>query len=100
MAFNGLTDAEAERLGILAEECAEVIQAVGKILRHGYETGHPTKPEGLTNRQQLELELGDVGFILGFMVHEGDVREQRIALRRTEKASKIQHYLHHNQVPS
>ena len=34
--FNQLTPAETERLAILAEECGEVIQAVGKILRHGY----------------------------------------------------------------
>lgn len=33
--FNNLTPGEAERLAMLAEECGEVIQAVGKILRHG-----------------------------------------------------------------
>jgi hypothetical protein len=39
--FNGLTPAEAERLALLAEECGEVIQAIGKVLRHGYESRHP-----------------------------------------------------------
>ena len=33
--FNNLTPGEAERLAILAEECGEVIQIIGKILRHG-----------------------------------------------------------------
>ncbi len=39
--FNRLTPAEAERLAMLAEEAAEVIQIVGKILRHGYASYHP-----------------------------------------------------------
>ena len=34
--FNKLTEAEQERLVILAEECAEVIQVVAKIQRHGF----------------------------------------------------------------
>lgn len=39
LAFNGLSPAEVERLALLAEECGEVIQTVGKILRHGYYLG-------------------------------------------------------------
>lgn len=35
---NNLTDVEIERLGLLAEECGEVLQLVGKILQHGYES--------------------------------------------------------------
>ena len=34
--FNGLTPAEAKRLALLAEECGEVLQAIGKVLRHGF----------------------------------------------------------------
>jgi len=56
--FNGLTPAEAERLAMLAEECGEVIQAVGKILRHGYESKHPDT--GVTNRDHLTKEMDDV----------------------------------------
>lgn len=52
--FNQLTPAEAERLALLAEECGEVIQAIGKILRHGYESRHPDG--GPTNREALERE--------------------------------------------
>ena len=33
--FNGLTPAEAERLALLMEECGEVVQIIGKVLRHG-----------------------------------------------------------------
>lgn len=57
--FNGLTPAQAERLAMLAEECGEVIQIIGKILRHGYDSWHPDRP-AITNRMLLEKELTDL----------------------------------------
>jgi len=57
--FNQLTPAEAERLAMLAEECGEVIQVIGKILRHGYDSYHPVNPSA-TNRQLLGRELTDL----------------------------------------
>lgn len=56
--FNQLTPAQAERLAILAEECGEVIQIIGKILRHGLESCHPVTGE--VNRTALVRELYDV----------------------------------------
>ena len=38
--FNQLDCAAAERLAVLAEEAGEVVQAVTKILRHGYDRVH------------------------------------------------------------
>ena len=91
--FNGLTPAEAERLAILAEECAEVIQVVGKILRHGYHSTHPDG--GLTNMELLEKELGDVLAAERLMIREGDVSEANIARAKTDKALRIGRYMHH-----
>lgn len=65
--FNRLTPAEAERLALLAEECGEVIQAIGKVLRHGFESTHPDG--GPTNRESLERECGDV-----YHAREGETR--------------------------
>lgn len=56
--FNGLSEAEQERLVIVAEECAEVIHVTTKILRHGYESCHPKKPSE-TNRVALIREIAD-----------------------------------------
>lgn len=56
--FNGLTPAEAERLAMLAEEAGEIIQVVGKILRHGYESHHPLQPN-VSNRDLLTKEVAD-----------------------------------------
>lgn len=56
--FNRLTPAQAERLAILSEECAEVIQIIGKILRHGMDSYHPVT--GVINRDALMREITDV----------------------------------------
>ena len=64
--FNKLTPAEAERLAMLAEECAEVIQVIGKILRHGYESYHPADPSQ-TNRDLLTHELSDLYAVVELM---------------------------------
>lgn len=56
--YNCLTPAEAERLAMLAEEAGEVIQVIGKVLRHGYESWHPDSPE-VSNRDLLAKEVAD-----------------------------------------
>lgn len=56
--FNQLTPAQAERLAILAEECSEVIQIIGKILRRGLDSVHPVTLE--SNRSALLREIIDV----------------------------------------
>lgn len=57
---NDLTPAQAERLAILAEECGEVVQAIGKILRHGYESCHPCDTAGPNNAEYLLKEVFDL----------------------------------------
>lgn len=91
--FNQLTPAETERLAILAEECGEVIQAVGKILRHGYEGTHPHG--GPNNRQLLELECGDVLQILQLMYQNCDLEKENILKRSISRRESIKVYTHH-----
>lgn len=71
--FNDLTNAETERLDMLAEECAEVIQAISKIKRHGWNSRHPDG--GPTNREQLFRELRDVAAVRWGMVINGDLSD-------------------------
>ncbi len=92
-AFNGLSPAEAERLALLAEECAEVVQVVGKILRHGYESTHPDG--GTTNRALLEAEIGDVRAAYRLMVREDDISDAALARAFTSKNERMRQYLHH-----
>jgi nitrogen fixation/metabolism regulation signal transduction histidine kinase len=93
--FNELTPAEAERLAILAEECAEVIQVVGKILRHGYESHNPFDPQKVTNRGLLAQELGHLDHAAMRVVCHDDVSGLVIAQSSRLKSEKIVQYLHH-----
>jgi hypothetical protein len=95
--FNELTEAEQERLSILAEECAEVIHVVCKILRHGYESTNPratTDPEE-TNREMLQREIGDLFHAYDRMRDASDVINAEIEERRRSKPDSILRYLHH-----
>jgi len=94
--FNQLTPAEAERLAILAEECGEVIQVVGKILRHGYYSRHPDG--GPTNREMLEIELGDIDCAKALLIQRGDIGTAAIISASYKKIKKMGKYLHHNTV--
>jgi len=91
---NGLTPAQAERLALLAEECGEVVQAIGKVLRHGYESTHPDG--GPTNRENLERECGDLRYAIMLLARSGDLKEAAIARSSVEKAKSVQRFLHHN----
>lgn len=99
--FNKLSAAEAERLALLMEECGEVIQAAGKILRHGYESRHAEgKDHGHSNREILQRELGDVRAALALMVKAGDVHDLTVTIHANEKRDRLLHnigYLVHHQ---
>lgn len=92
--FNQLNPAQAERLALLLEECGEVVQAIGKILRHGYGSKHPTMP-GPTNDEALEQELGDVLAAMKLLADAGDITESRVTYRTKWKLIKVGKYLHH-----
>lgn len=91
--FNKLTPAEAERLVLLSEECGEVIQAIGKILRHGFESAHPDG--GPTNRESLERECGDVYLAIRMLINAVDIDGNNISQRADDKAKSVNRYLHH-----
>jgi NTP pyrophosphatase (non-canonical NTP hydrolase) len=93
--FNGLSPAIAELLALLSEECGEVVQVVGKCLRHGTSGYHPSTSGRPTNAELLEKELGDVlaaTLLLGVTVRL-DLREVRLAAER--KLARVGQYLHH-----
>lgn len=94
---NGLTKAETERLAMLSEELAESIQAVSKILRHGFQSFDPTVPKDqrMTNREALEKELGHVAHAVRRMYHKGDLNNAQIERAAIDKGLSINRWLHH-----
>ena len=95
---NRLSDAQLERLAILSEELGEAQQAIGKIIRHGYESYNPDGNQSRTNRDDLETELGDVMFAMSLISDAGEVSHVAVCERALIKAKKILPYLHHQEV--
>lgn len=95
--FNQLTAAQHERLAILLEEIGEAQQVIGKILRHGYDSRNPDIPNSLTNREALELELGDVAFAVSMIAEAKDINWHAVTTRSVYKAKKIKQWLHHQE---
>lgn len=96
-AFNQLSNAEAERLALLAEEAAEVVQAVGKILRHGYESTNPDGDRETTNRSALMKECGDFLAALSLATTAGDLHDASVKTYAEIKLRKVRRYLHHQE---
>lgn len=94
--FNNLTPAQEEQLYLLTEEASEVIQAVQKILRHGYDRCNPLKPE-MNNRQDLEKELGHLYHAISRLNSKNEISLTRIANHCHKKEANIAPYLHHQE---
>jgi hypothetical protein len=70
------------------------VQAVCKILRHGYNSTNKGQMAE-TNRQQLERELGDLAHAVARMEDAQDVSRLAINEKRKSKPERILPYLHH-----
>jgi len=84
-----LSSAEYERLAIIMEEMGEVIQIIGKVLRHGYDGHHPATPL-TTNRELLQVELGDVLAMISLMHEAGDIDDRKIELHAKAKFARLE----------
>ena len=94
---NELTDAQVERLAVLAEELGEAQQVIGKILRHGYDSVNPLLPENEspTNREMLQHECGDIFEAILMLCRTKDISDAVVNQRQAEKHEKIKRWLHH-----
>lgn len=92
--FNELTPGQVERLALLAEELAEAVQVVGKILRHGLHSCHPNDLTHTDNLALLEIEMGHVHYAESLLTTEGYSTEA-VAASFRDKRIKVIKYLHH-----
>lgn len=90
---NKLSPAQAELLAILAEECAEAVQAVCKVLRHGYDSDDEGRRQ-TTNREDLEREMGDVRAAMILLCESGDVHKHAVHHHADQKL-RLPRYTHH-----
>jgi NTP pyrophosphatase (non-canonical NTP hydrolase) len=91
--FNQLDPAEEERLWCLTEEIGEVLQAIGKIGRHGYASSHPDG--GPNNRSVLTKELGHVLYSIHALANRYDVKWSQVEKAAKAKSESIKPYQHH-----
>jgi NTP pyrophosphatase (non-canonical NTP hydrolase) len=82
-----MIDKEHEVLLIAQEECAEVIQAISKCFRFGFDNVKPGKP--LTNRQHLAEELGDLQAMIDLCIIHGLVNVEDVVSASKNKIEKL-----------
>lgn len=93
--FNELTPGEHERLSFLLEELGEAQQAIGKILRHGYDSYNPDDPGAGSNRSQLENELGHVHCAVTALCEAKDLTKRHIRESAEQKKVSAWYWMHH-----
>lgn len=81
-----ITQKHSEIMDVTQEECAEVIQAISKIRRFGLESEH----NGVTNKEHLEEEVGDLMCMLNLLDEFGLVDWTRVSLYAQNKRRKLQ----------
>jgi len=94
--FNRLNPAQAERIAMLMEEAGEIVQACGKVLRHGYESHNPNDAQSSSNRHHLHKEIRDIEAIIEMMRSAHDLSGVQPATV-TETIRKKMRYTHHQE---
>jgi NTP pyrophosphatase (non-canonical NTP hydrolase) len=79
-----------EALGILQEECAEVIQEVSKIRRFGLDTIHYRS--GVKHSTMLEMEVGDVLALVDILVEQGVLDRDGLETAAENKKLKLKQW--------
>ena len=84
-----MNDKIKEVLGILQEECAEVIVEVSKCNRFGMDSNH--YKTGIQHSKMLEMDIGDVLAMIDILVTQGvlDRDELDIAIQNKKEKLKL-----------
>lgn len=80
-------------MAVLQEECAEVVQAVSKINRFGMDS----EWQGVTNKQALITEIGDVLAIIKVLKEDTDINitDDDLNVAVEAKLKKLKIFLPH-----
>ena len=86
-----LSDAERELLACTAEEAGEIVQAVGKSLRHGLSSRYG---RSASNAADLAREIGELHYLTQRLVQAGVLSQQDIVAGAADKAERFRKYSH------
>jgi len=84
-----MKDKVREALIITQEECAEVIQAISKVMRFGPDSCFPTE-ESASTKECLDMELGQLLCMIGILVDQGVVDENAMMTAMEAKKIKLE----------
>ena len=88
-----MTPAQHEALAILAEECGEVMQVIGKMLRHGIVVDHPTMGKW-DNTRELMIEMADAVVAMTLVARELDLSVDQIECNLHTKVEALRKWTH------
>ena len=80
-----LIETNKEILLITQEECAEVTQAISKVFRFGMNGSY----NGVTNKDHLEEELGDLLCMIELLIASEMVDEMTVYQAKNAKMAKL-----------
>ena len=83
-----VNDKDHEIMSILQEESAEVIQAISKIFRFGFDSKHPEKLQD--NREHLAEEIGDMLAMIHLVLEYKIVDAEEVESAKHRKFEKLQ----------
>jgi NTP pyrophosphatase (non-canonical NTP hydrolase) len=86
-----ITSSESEICNILLEEAAEVIQAVSKVFRFGWNSCHPGDPNW-TNKEHLEEEIGDLICMVKILCDKQIISGAAVVRATEAKMDKLKQY--------
>lgn len=88
-----MNELQREVMLIAQEECAEVTQAISKVLRFGFDSKHPVS--GISNTDSLNEEVGDLLCMINLMINKGVVDADAVQLAAEKKLNKLQTWSSH-----
>ena len=80
-----MNEKQREVMLIAQEECAEVVQAISKCFRFGFDDSY----ENETNQQRLEKEVGDLMAMIDLMVDNDIVSRYNVQIQSAAKREKL-----------
>lgn len=85
-----MNDKIEEALGILQEECAEVIQDVSKCRRFGIDNVYLNGTG--TQRENLVKEVGDVLAMVDILIEQGLFNQSELDVAKSNKKIKLKQW--------
>ncbi len=84
-----IDERQREILVIAQEEAAEVIQEISKIFRFGI---HEQHKDGMSHREKLETEVGDLLCMIDLMVQHDLISPEAVEQACHNKVAKLETY--------